>query len=63
MPGVIPIEYCQYCREHVPPGHQCPFAPPPCPTEAGHPCGICEACIAAQETALLGSPPDLDHPA
>lgn len=63
MTVVLPIEYCTYCREHVPAGHECPYGPPKCPTDEGNPCGVCEACIAAQEAFIrAGSPSDLDTP-
>ncbi|MCT9932407.1 hypothetical protein N5079_19590 [Planotetraspora sp. A-T 1434] len=60
---VLPIEWCQWCRSHVPEGHACPFAPPPCPTESGDPCGTCESCLGLQEAdPRYGPRPDTDNP-
>lgn len=60
---VVAWELCSWCNVMVPTPHTCPASGPTCPTEAGHPCGICISCIEAQRADLLhGSPSDLDFP-
>ncbi|MGW4422596.1 HNH endonuclease [Streptosporangium sp. NPDC004631] len=60
---VVAWELCSWCNVMVPTPHACPASGPTCPTEAGHPCGICTSCVEAQRADLLhGSPSDLDFP-
>jgi uncharacterized Zn finger protein len=57
-----PVEemvWCQWEAAHVPVDHHCvgDGAPtPPCPDEAGEPCGRCQPCLAAQEATLTPTP-------
>ncbi len=60
-PGLLPVadqpvvawELCDYEGVMVPVGHACVGdGTPPCPTEAGEPCGVCPADLAAQEADL-----------
>ncbi len=59
---VTSVALCPWERQTLPVDHACIAGgdpPPPCPTEAGHPCGTCPACIAAQVADLThGSPSD-----
>lgn len=67
---VVAWELCDWCNVMVRTPHACPASGPTCPTTAGHPCGICDPCIAAQAASMArpmadvlhGSPSDLDHP-
>ncbi len=52
-PPVAAWELCDYEGVMVPVGHACVGdGKPPCPTPAGHPCGVCESCLALQVADL-----------
>ncbi|TMS00121.1 hypothetical protein [Nonomuraea basaltis] len=64
MTRVAPIEFCHYCKQHVEEGHDCPYGPPKCPTDAGETCGICKPCLALMESDPRYRPASAsDHPA
>ncbi len=46
------MSWCRWCQQTKPEVHDCVGDPTPCPqrTEAGEVCGICEVCLAAQES-------------
>ncbi|MEU6709916.1 hypothetical protein ABZ897_00440 [Nonomuraea sp. NPDC046802] len=74
LAGVVDMAYCPRCRATLPAGHECSPDPTPCLRKTGlWPCGICDACLAAQKADLdarvraflndpYGSPSDLDAP-
>jgi hypothetical protein len=65
MRPVSVLRPCQWERQTLPVDHACiGFGAPPCPTEAGDPCGFCPVDLAAQVADLIqyGQPEDLVAP-
>lgn len=57
---VVRWELCDHENQMMPVGHPCiGGGPPPCPTEEGHPCGLCDGCLAQQvRDPRYGPPPN-----